>query len=367
VTAAATDVLDELARFLRRDAIGSVHDPIVGWTPLLALADRHRLLPAVWSALVARGVRPLPARLRDGTSPLATLERAYAANDLRVRAARVQLERVLDALEAIDAAPIPIKGAHWLLCDWLLDPGARVMIDLDVVVTAAHADAAVTALESYGYVAAPFDPFDGGDHQLAPMTNPRWPGAVELHLEAIVGFHRRLLHADELRTRTQVVVADGASRVVPSATDAVLLLIGHAQLQDESAKFLSIPLRALHDLTNLAPTALDAVDWDLVAASFRRARASVALAGFAVAAAELGSIELPVSTRGGREWWHAARYALDHERPAHWFRETVSLPRALRVDRMRRLYGVDHGMPLARARARHVVHGVTKRLPVGAD
>jgi hypothetical protein len=293
------------------------------------------------------------------------LARAYDDNAVRVRTSRAQLVRVLDALDAVDTDPVPIKGAHWLLAGWMRDVAARVMVDIDVLVPPARAVDAARALEGYQYRPLPFDPVDGGDHQLAPMVAPGWPGAVELHLAPVIGFHRRLLAADELRAGARTCPIEGAERTVPGATDAIVLLLGHAQLQEESAMLLRLPLRALHDLVNLNDDVLTAVDWDRVGAHFRRARASMALAGFAVAAAELMEVELPVTTRGGLAWYRATRWAVDRPTAAQRYREAVSLPRALRADRMRRLYGVEHGLPLARARLHHVTRGAAKRLRRG--
>jgi hypothetical protein len=168
-----------------------------------------------------------------------------------------------------------------------------------------------------------------------------------------------------VRARAVERDVEGSPRRLPDATDALVLLAGHAQLQEEAAKLLELPLRALHDLSNLDPGVIAAAEWDRIAAHFRRAHASVALAGLAVAAAELFAVELPVATRGGREWYRATRWAADHERAAARYRELVSLPRALRADRMRALYGADHGTALARARAHHVAHGVSKRVRRG--
>jgi hypothetical protein len=115
-------------------------------------------------------------------------------------------------------------------------------------------------------------------------------------------------------------------------------------------------------MANLRADVVAAVDWDVVVACFRRAHASLALAGVAVAAGELMGVELPVATRGGAEWYRATRWAVDHPTAAHRYREAVVLPRALRAERMGRIYGVDHGLPLARARLHHVTRGAAKRL-----
>ena len=142
----------------------------------------------------------------------------------------------------------------------------------------------------------------------------------------------------------------------------MILAIGHPQLQDESARDLRLPLRALFDVATVAPAIGGSVDWDRVRFHFRRARASIALAGFAIAQAELFAVELPVRTTGGLAWWHAARAATDHPAVAQRYREAVSLPRSLRPERMQRLYGVDRGLDLWRARAAHLAHGAKRRV-----
>jgi hypothetical protein len=336
----------------------------VGWRALLDCADEHQLLPALWAALRSRGVAPLPQGLRDtADAPLAILERAYQENAARVRDLHDQTRSVLRTLNDTTVDALPIKGAHWLMVGLVPDPVTRVMVDVDVLVPPGQVPAAMSALHARSYEPAPVpDDAEPSDHQVTPLTLPGRCGSVELHVEPMVRHWRHLLTGDELRADAVDVAADGACIQIPSATHAMVLLIGHAQLQDETARLLRLPLRALYDVSVVAPMLAPMIDWDRLHDHFRRAHALWALAGFAVAADELFHVDLPLPTRGGHAWLQATTWAVDRPALAHTYREVVSIPRALDRERMGRLYGADEGLRLAIARTRHVVRGVARRL-----
>ena len=273
-----TRIVDELASYLRADGTAA-GDPTVGWPQLLALADEHQLLPALWASLRAGGVRPLPTGLHaDPRAPLAVLQHAYDDNATRVLDLHNQATSALDELGRKDIDALPLKGGHWLLAGWLPDPAARVMIDVDLLVGSEQAPDANAVLVRLGYEPLP-EAESMGDHQLAPLAAPGRKGSLEVHVSPIVGFHRKLLTADEVRADAVTVDATAWARRVPSATHAMILAIGHPQLQDECARDLRLPLRALFDVATVAPAIGGSVDWDRVRFHFRRARASIALAG----------------------------------------------------------------------------------------
>ncbi len=358
----------ELADMLtgRREHVG---DPAVGWTPILDLAAEHQLLPALWSALRRRGIPELPPVLaRAQRSPLAILSSRHAENVARTSDLRAQLDRILDTLEVAGIDAIPFKGAHWLEADLLPDPAAREMVDLDVLVPSTLADDAELALSRIGYRTRAEPPdAEPTDHQLPAMFAPGRTGSVELHAEPMVAFRRRLLSADEVRERAETVVVDHMKRRLPDATTAMTLLIGHAQLQEDGARLLELPLRALHDLHALGPALRSDVDWDDLTHRFHRLGSGgrVALAGFAVSAREYFDVVLPVPTTSGAMWLRATEEALARPRAADGYRQAAYLPRALRAERMGRLHGADRGLGLWGARLTHIGAGAVHRLRRG--
>jgi len=363
-------VATELAAWLRPDAAGEVRDagadPTVGWVPLLDCAAAHQLLPALWSSMVRAGVRPLPAALRDrvGSSPFVVLEDAYAANAARVEDLAAQGRDVLAVLQDAGIPALPIKGLHGLLAGWWADPAARVMVDIDVLVAEAHVVDAAAAVRTLGYRdLGTLDPEGIAAHQRPALGRPGHEGSLELHTTPLVVRHAVMLPTAELFAGADTLDVDGRTVPVPNPTHAMVLTLAHAVLQDDDARLLRLPLRALADVAALVGRGLtDAIDWHDVRARFARRHATPPLAGFAVALDELFGCALPVSTKGGRAWLSATWWAADHPGAAQRYREAVSVPRSLSAARMERLYDAHTVTDRTVARARHVAAGVRRRV-----
>lgn len=362
-------IVEELATFL--DPAESSRsswpiDPAIGWPALLHVAAEHQLLPALQAALERRGVGPLPPALRatNPTAPLTVLADAYAANATRVTDLRDQGSTVLGALQTAAIPVVPIKGMHGLLAGWWPDPAARVMVDVDVLVPGARIDDAVAVAEELGYRdLGTQDPEGKAGHQRPAMGRRGHLGSLELHTAPFVPRRRRILSTEDIFASAASIDVDGRTIRVPNPTHTVVVAIGHAQLQDDGARYLRLPLRGLVDVTAMATSgALDQVDFHEVSARFTRVHARLALAGFATALDTLFGIDLPVARRGGAEWLNAVTWAGDHPVAAHRYREVVSLPGALSARRMKRLYGADSATSRTTARARHVAGGARKRL-----
>ncbi len=359
-------VVAELAAWLRPDAgRDASSDPAVGWPALLDCAAAHQLLPALWSSLLRAGVRPLPRAVRDrvGASPFVVLEDAYAANAVRVDDLAAQGRDLLGALADAGIPALPIKGLHGLLAGWWADPAARVMVDIDVLVPAERLGDAAMVANVLGYRdLGTLDPEGIAAHQWPALGRGGRQGSLELHSSPLVLRHAALLSSSELFAGAVELEVDGLAVLVPSPTHALVLALAHAQLQDDDARLLRLPLRALTDVAALVASGVtDAVDWDDVRARFARRPATTALAGFAVALEELFDCALPVSTTGGRAWLQATWWAADHPRVAQQYRELVTVPRALSAPRMERLYGAHTATARARARVRHVGAGARRR------
>ena len=362
-------VATELAAWLRpdltRDARDAGTDPGVGWDALLDCAAAHQLLPALWSGLRRSGVRPLPPLLRDraGGSPFVVLEDAYAANAARVDDLAAQGREVLAALHDAGIPALPIKGLHGLLAGWWADPAARVMVDIDVLVTEAHVVDAGAVARALGYRdLGTLDREGLAAHQRPALGRTGHEGSLELHTAPLVLRHAAMLTTAELFATADSLDVDGRALPVPNPTHAMILTLAHAVLQDDDARLLRLPLRALVDVAAFVARGLtDGVDWHDVRARFARQHATPALAGFAVALDELFGCALPVSTKAGRAWLSATWWAADHPGAAQRYREAVSVPRSLSAARMERLYGAHTVTDRTVARARHVAEGLRRR------
>lgn len=362
------EVVTELAAWLRPGATPDPRDvstdPAVGWPALLDSAAAHQLLPALWSSLRRAGARPLPVALRDRTGgPLVVLEDAYTANAARVDDLAAQGRAVLVALTDAGIPAMPIKGLHALLAGWWSDPAARVMVDVDVLVAEEHVVDAAAVVRTLGYRdLGTLDREGIAAHQRPALGLPGYQGSLELHTAPLVLRHAALLPTAELFKGATTIEVEGRAVPVPNATHAMVLTLAHALLQDDDARLLRLPLRALTDVATLVARGVtDAVDWYEVRTRFASGHATPARAGFAVALQQLYATTLPLPTTGGHAWLSAVWWAADHPRAAQRYRELVTVPRALSASRMERLYGAHTTRERTLARVRHVTDGVLRR------
>jgi hypothetical protein len=333
--------------------------PESSWAGVLALADSHQLLPALWIAAVRRGwFTPLPAGALDSvvtrfpagtTQPALLLQQAHAANALRVGDLMAQGATVLAALDQAAVAAVPLKGWHGLLAVWWPDPAARVMRDLDVLVGEDDAPRAARVLGDLGYVAMDGDHDPHADHELAPVHLLGRPGAIEIHTAVLVRRWRAVLPAGP-------VLAAGRPM---DATDSVTHLIAHAQLQDEAHLLGRLPLRSLHELAVISQGPLGPmIAWDVIRRRFAGAGAEGALDSHLHLARVLFDADVPRPRRAGRALGHEwlCRAMLKPPQPAQYIERALFLPRALSAERMHQLHGPG---PLWALRLRHVAHAAT--------
>lgn len=333
------------------------------WEVVLDVAAAHGLLPALWpaardGAAAATGVARAAA---------AIIEDAHRVNRARIADLGAQGVDLLVGFAAAGVEVLPLKGWHGLLVGRWPDPAARVMVDLDLLVAPDALASAGAVLDDLGYVdLGVLDPEGLAGHEVPARGRPGRVGSVELHRSALVPRRNALLPAAELRAAAVRVDAGPVPVRVPSPTHAMVLCIGHAQLQDDGARLLRLPLRALVEAAVIHAGAEGrVVDWDEVRDRFHRVGSGVTLAGFAVACQDLTGADLPVPRRGGREWWRATAALVDRPRAASGWRGVASLPRSLSTERMRRRYGVEGWGAVQRARVGHVTRGVVRRVRGG--
>ncbi len=295
-------------------------------------------------------------------SPLAVLERAYADNRRRTEQVQLARDHAMDVLAESGIDAIPMKGAHWLLAGWLPDPVARTTVDVDLLIAPRVAPRGQQLLQAAGFTPVASAPDEWADHQLPSLVAPNGAVAVELHLAPLISVHGAVISTEEIVAGARRLPDDPDGPRLPDVTDALTLLVAHAQLQDFNHRYRRLPLRALVDLVSLRNSGvLDDVDWMLVQQRFDRAGEQAALAGFAVAAQEAFGLTVPVNDKGGEQWFRSAWRSMGSPRRARWIQRRVALQIALGPDRMDRLYGTHDAWGRSRARIRHVVRGGARR------
>jgi hypothetical protein len=306
---------------------------------LLAVADRHDLLPAVRSALASTGATGTVEQLR-------TAHRRNLARTL------VLAQEVKDLLASLDAAGIPaapLKGIDAVLEDVYADPGSRTMSDLDVLVDPAQGDAAAEVLADLGYEPVMDELPD--HHHLTPVAAPGRVGIVEVHIGLQDRRSPAFLDAEGVLERARPAGDRPGLRL--DRTDAATHLIDHAQ-HAAARRRLVLDVRSFHE-TSLVLDRVPAVDWDVVRDRFARAGIVERFDAHLAATAELFAVEPPVAL-GATGRWVARRelFVDDHPLVGLVDRPSAHLARLSRA-RMERYYARPlPGAEVWRARARYL-------------
>jgi hypothetical protein len=330
---------------------------------LLSVADRHGLVPALWSSLLQAGVvHPTPASVRDhvadrmpgfGNGKLAA-ESAYLANVARVDDLVEQAVTVLGALDAAGVKAAPLKGIDAVLAGRYTDRGARTMTDIDVLVD--NTEAAASVMAQLGY--RPVPGVEPSAHQLPALVLAGRCGSVEVHRALSIERHGGVLDASAALANAGRTDDSPGWRL--TRTDSVTHLIVHAQLHDESHLLWRLPLRALHE-TALAVANNEPVDWERVERSFAQAGRRGALKAHLALVSMLFDVASPLAVTPQAKVHVRLTLALD-ERPAlHRRVEQVRYaPRSLSAERMHTLYGATGRWAVGRARLTHVGRAVRR-------
>jgi hypothetical protein len=241
----------------RESGLGPILASALDWDGVLRLANQHRLLPVLHSAL--RGRDDVPVSIR---SAIRALFEHQERRSLRLTA---ELARILREFDHHGFRVLAHKGAALgkLLYS---DPAMRQFGDLDFLVRAADVPRARSALKELGYVPK---------LQLSPQQEKEYlrsgyehvfglgqeRNLVELQWQILPRFYSINFDMDALFARSIELDLDGLRLQTLGREDLMLVLCVHA------AKHEWAQLGMLRDIAALA--ALD-LDWDWIESEARR-------------------------------------------------------------------------------------------------
>jgi hypothetical protein len=356
-------VLRTLCLSLGPEAGGRTGDALrrelADWTPLLALANSHLLTPALYASLLRAGaLSDTPAEARQYLGFL------HRENAKRNHAIENQIGRVVQALNGAGIVPVFLKGAATLKRGLHLDPGARMMRDIDVLVERYEADRAVEALSGIGYAIATRYP--DGHHAVADLSLDGVPAAVDLHAELVDP--RYMFSASELRKRALPCQERGLRFAVPCPDDMVLHNVIHAQIHFLGNYYRgALDLHQVHDFSMMVRRFGAAVDWGALEKRLGEHRVDRALHVFALAATRLFGVPWPLTrpaSRAARLTYRIGVAELLMPALGNMLAPMGNFLGAFAWHRMRGLYGDDS--PLLVRRLRHAWNFVRKTTPRAA-
>lgn len=265
----------------------------VGWEGVIELASQQLVTPALRQALHDKGLlAAVPAEVRD------YLEAVHTLNGARNRRIADQTAEIAAALNEVGIEPILLKGVAHLFTGLYGDPAARVIGDIDLLVSSERMARAVAALTGIGYRAGEVEGMSFGEHHHhAPLVRADAITFVELHSEPLYQpFGRLMSAADVMAAARPVALADQRARL-PSTQHQLVLNIAHTQLSDRHFWSGRTSLRGLLDLVLLRARAVDAVVWQDLLDAFDRSGHGTACRAYLMLAERLLGQAVPPELR----------------------------------------------------------------------
>jgi Uncharacterised nucleotidyltransferase len=311
----------DLCALLAPQAIASepLHD--WDWKLIVRLASDHMITPAVWRSINGRDFVPDEVK--------AYFREIHKMNTERNALILGALIETVSRLQGIGIEPILLKGAASLASGLYTDPGERVLVDVDLLVSSRQVEAAAAALCGMGYVAyAPLGedlPAPSPDlpprwvrrnapqkphFHIAPWIHPSGIFSIEIHRSLVTEEFERILPTDNMFARAVAIQWNGHSVFVLHPTDRIVHNIVHAQLLDARFFCGTIELRQTRELAFLAAHDGHAVDWQEVEYRFSSTGHANVLAEQAALCPALMGVPLPVLAADVRHSMHRLRQGL---------------------------------------------------------
>jgi hypothetical protein len=319
----------------------------LSWGVVVGLANDHLLAPALWVALIKKGLaEEIPEDLSSYLRELHVLSKERNAH------LQTQLLETVKQLNRINIVPVLLKGAAHLVRDIYGDSGVRIMTDIDLLVPRDELEKGLDALQQLGYRAEDGKVFYGDPHHhhCAPIFRPGDYGALELHRDVLDNRFRQILPVNVALAQTEPLELDGASMKVLSPTHRVLHNIVHSQLVDRNYAEGVLPLRSLHEVVTESRANRDRFDWSYVRTVMESHNRGDVLDTYLYLANRLFKLPRPGGTRRkAKSLLYFMRCQMQTGWPwlDVWGRRIGSLS----AENMYRVYGCQRGwLPVNRAR-----------------
>jgi hypothetical protein len=233
------------------------------WEHLLKTATEEAVLPT------------LAAVAENGLDISAPPEIAAFLNELlRLHRERNEflfgeLRHAAGLLNEIGIEPVLLKGLAYLSAGVYSDPGARYLLDLDLLVPEEQLSSAVRQLMDSGYQQDETDRFVRFRHHHAPLH--RGSVMLEIHHRLGLGPGASILPAKAVLESATAAEMDGVRVRIPSPTHLMTHLIIHSQMLHPYNERIWPPVRAMYDLVELQRRFSGSIEWPEIERRFRTA------------------------------------------------------------------------------------------------
>jgi len=240
-----------------------IHQAKIDWESLLYMANVHLCTPLWWVCLQKDGLLPL-------LSPdlQVYLGHLHRANVERNEALRKATKEILSKLKEFNIPAVLLKGAATFCDDLYEDLGARMMVDIDLLVKPQHSELVRNWLLRLGYL----EDTDGfgqsvgyfnsyAPHHLPRFQKPGTPVAIEVHFRTARGQAGRVLPPDVTWKHSQAETWEGLSPLVLTPSYRLLHHTVHALVPFGRFVGSTVSLAQLAEFTHLVARYGSVIDW----------------------------------------------------------------------------------------------------------
>lgn len=243
-----------------KDLQTKIVDPTLDWGPVIAMASERLLVPALWAALLKKGLsRYLDDELKFYLSGF------YDLNRERNLLIKEQVEQIVEAFNSAGIQPILLKGAALLFMDAPDASGYRMMSDIDILADAPDVQESLKILQSLGYgvqdpvLAKRIDPLS---QHLPTLSRIGSPACVELHTELFPLYDRpEILSASHCFQNAALMQSGSLSFKVLSHSDFLIHNIVHSEVSHSNFSLGNISLKSLLDFAIISNLNYDQIMW----------------------------------------------------------------------------------------------------------
>ena len=234
------------------------------WESLIEIASFHYVTPTVGGCLGDEA--DVPGDVREYFTAAAAL------NGRRNALMQASLARVTGLLNAIDIAPMPLKGAAHLAEGLYPDPSLRLLGDLDVLIPADRATQAQAALKAGGFAGKPSDVVPGPQHHHLPILHDSETGVgIELHTDVVSQSPDAVISTAWFCESARPAVFRDRRILLPDPTRNAGHIIFHSEILHENHTLKQAQLRHLLDLALMQRQHANAIDWEMLDRRFSAA------------------------------------------------------------------------------------------------
>jgi Uncharacterised nucleotidyltransferase len=256
----------------------------IDWRQIADLAADHFLTPVLWVSLSRKRLAPhLPEDARE------FLRYVHGLNVERTKALRAEVLQIASSLNEVGVEPILLKGAINLSDSAYGDFGARMMSDIDILVSEAEIPQVLRALADFGYL--PPDEEKRHAHAYSDLHKPGKTCGIDLHWH--FGFQKEIVTYVDVRREAVLLETNPLKLLAPSPKHRVFHNMFHAQIQNSNQLLGIVPLMQLCDFAALGRYHAGTVDWAWLCAVARRHNMIRALRAYVHLAVELFGLPRP--------------------------------------------------------------------------